>query len=1367
MGKTLLRTAVWGLCGLLLIAGDAWAQTSVPGAPTIATVTAGRSSSLGFTLAVTWAAPSDTGGSAIEAYDVRYIETDDDETDDANWTVEDGAWTSGSLTYTISGLTDSTEYDVQVRAVNANGDGAWSATETGTPDHGDSVSEATSLTLDTPMEGVIDPGTDVDYFTFRLTRETGMLIWTTGDLDTVGELQNSSGTVIDSDDDGPLSSAPLGFFMWNTLAAGTYRIKVSSYGETTGSYVLRTRTMVDTSSIANAQEITFDSDGNGVRSGLIDPGDDTDYFTFTLSETTEIVIRTTGLVGDTVGTLLNSDGTEILAFDDDGYLWPSRHQFLIRTRLDAGTYSIEVEGFDEDDTGWYRVHVNKGDEPGNTRETAVPLDFDNFIAEGSRIDPSTDVDYFRLDLTETTNIFVGAVSETVDIDGELLDENGNAVDTNLYGVAFGDDGPWTFFLSDRLDAGTYYIRVTHDGADTGPYTIRAFAFTSFLDRCSEIDTATAISDPLYGCQWHLNNTRQLKGVTADEDINVEEVWTANNLGAGINVAVVDDGMDYEREDLSANVATARNHDYTAGEGEDTTNIFHPLEDHGTAVAGIIAARDNSLGVRGVAPRATIYGYNLLLDSTDANEADAAKRDLETDVSNNSWGPYDGPGLDAAPGIWEMAIEKGITEGSDDKGIFYVWAGRNGALRGDDSNLDGYANHYGVTAVCAVNDQGQRSAYSEQGANLWVCAPSNDSSRDRNGITTTDNDDFHTNRFGGTSAATPIVSGVAALVRSANSTLTWRDVKLILAASARQNDADNAGWEDGALKYGSDTETYHFNHEYGFGVVDAEAAVDLADGWTALPTLEKDTAWTSRNLNLRIPDRGTVTSRITMGSAVEFVEFVEINADFTHSAFRDLQVELTSLTGKVSVLSVPYPVGRSLDGSFRFGSAKHLGENPARTWTLRIRDQLSGDAGTLKSWSLTVYGHRSTPGAPDIDQVTPGPGSLTVVWKEPTNIGASAVTGYDVRYIKTSEDETNDANWTVADTGWTSGNLEYTISSLSDDIAYDVQVRAVNDQGDGTWSYTATETPSSDAPYFSEGATTTRSVDENATAGTNVGDPVVATDPTNETLTYTLSGTDAGSFAINDSTGQLTVASGTALDYEGTKKSYAVIVTATDPVTTDDPTADSDSINVTITVKDVDESPTLTGEDSVEYAENGLLPVATYTATDPEGESVTWSLTGTDSGDFAISNGILSFDSPPNYESPTDADGNNVYEVTVRASDGTSSPATLDVTVTVTPVDEVHTLTGPAGGSYEENVTGSLAFYTVSDPESVSPTWSLARHRPGRLHYYNRRRPELRKHPRSRATCRRRQQQRLCGERARHRRNSHRRAVCHHSCHSRG
>ena len=428
------------------------------------------------------------------------------------------------------------------------------------------------------------------------------------------------------------------------------------------------------------------------------------------------------------------------------------------------------------------------------------------------------------------------------------------------------------------------------------------------------------------------------------------------------------------------------------------------------------------------------------------------------------------------------------------------------------------------------------------------------------------------------------------------------MKLILAASARQNDADNTSWEDGALQYGSDTARYHFNHEYGFGVVDAEAAVDLADGWTLVPELTKASADSAPFAGgyMQIPDsRSWVTSSITLGSEVEFTEFVEINADFEHQYFRDLQVELVSPAGTVSVLSVPYSVAPGeyhpavrLFQSFRFGSARHLGENPAGTWTLRISDRVPGAVpGRLNAWSLTVYGHRSTPGAPDIDEVTPGPGSLSVSWKAPDNSGVSAVTGYDVRYIKASEDDTKDDSWTVVATGWTSGDdLEYTIPSLESDVAYDVQVRAVNAQGDGAWSSTATEKPSSDAPYFLEGTATTRSVDENASAGTNVGAPVAARDPSipAETLTYTLSGADAGSFDIDSTTGQLSVATGAVLDHE-TTPSLTVIVTATDPVTTDDPTADADSITVTITVNDVDEPPTLTGETSITYAENGSAP----------------------------------------------------------------------------------------------------------------------------------------------------------------------------------
>ena len=312
-------------------------------------------------------------------------------------------------------------------------------------------------------------------------------------------------------------------------------------------------------------------------------------------------------------------------------------------------------------------------------------------------------------------------------------------------------------------------------------------------------------------------------------------------------------------------------------------------------------------MRGVAPRATIYGYNFLTFSTDLNGLDALSRNRDiTAVHNNSWGPSGGPELSPEPASWDLAIEASVEKGYGGRGTFYAFAAGNSAAQGDNSNLSELANFYAVTAVCAVSESGVRSSYSETGANLWVCAPSSDASRGLRGIVTTDNSDRYDNTFGGTSAAAPQVAGVAALLRQANPELTWRDVKLILAGSARMNDDENTGWEDGALQYGSSTERYHFNHEYGFGMVDAGAAVDLARDWVIVPPMESTEVY-SGNLDVFVPDArsldntSTVARRLTMNTDIEFIEFVEIDLEFSHPSFRDLEIELESPSGQVSTL----------------------------------------------------------------------------------------------------------------------------------------------------------------------------------------------------------------------------------------------------------------------------------------------------------------------------------------------------------------------------------------------------------------------------------------------------------------------------------
>ena len=785
--------------------------------------------------------------------------------------------------------------------------------------------------------------------------------------------------------------------------------------------------------------------------------DDQDYFKLELPAATEVAIRSSGFP-DTVGELQRSNGT-VIASNDDGYLPGGTRNFLIRENLQMGTYYVKVSSWIGGSAGPYTVYAAAIAEPGSAIADAQPLTLGG--TTGGIIYPADDEDYFSLTLEETTYVTIGGVSSVTNISGSLTDENDLA--TPVYSFHFDD----LFLFQGRLDAGTYYLKVTgKDATDTGRYTVRAIeegGYTSFVNRCSNISRSSGINDPLYGCQWHLNNDDQFRN-SAGQDIRVEEVWPTYT-GSGINVAVVDDGMHYQHKDLTDNVLTSFNHNYDP----DLTDIYHPFKDHGTAVAGLIAAKDNSLGMRGVAPEAKLYGYNYLVEQSYANEADAMSRNAATTaISNNSWGPGDSSLPEPATELWEAAVKDGVTNGYGGKGVFYAWAAGNGGEEDDYSTLDEHSNFYAVTAVCAVGHDDIRSDYSEAGSNLWVCGPSSSGRDGQPRIATTDNGHRYRGSFGGTSAATPIVSGVVALVREANSALTWRDVKLILAASARKNDPDNTGWVEGAFKYGSTTDRYNFNHEYGFGMVDAKAAVDLAPGWTNVRDLREITAESSV-INLPIPDfpssgtPTTVTTSLTIDPFVEFVEFVEVNAHFYHANFRDLTVELVSPSGTVSTLSTTALRFGSLTTEFRFGSARHLGEDAAGEWTLRIKDLERVDTGALRSWGLTIYGHGFVPGAPDIDTVTPGGGALEIDWKAPPDTGETAITSYDLRYIQNDATDKSDDNWSVETGVGTPSNRSHTITGLESGVKYEFQLRAHNDAGHGPWSQAETDEPTTVAP----------------------------------------------------------------------------------------------------------------------------------------------------------------------------------------------------------------------------------------------------------------------------------------------------------------
>ena len=1111
--------------------------------------------------------------------------------------------------------------------------------------------------------------------------------------------------------------------MWGSYGAGTYYVAVRGAAGATGSYSLRVEAFADTTSVDDAEEVGI---GTETR-GYLEDREDTDYFKVELTEETELIVRSTSAVPNTTGSGSRSSDEQSGGYEfSRGHLEGGLRQFLIREVLEAGVYYITVETYLTVESilrnyvhrGPYTLHVQAvEEEAGDSLSDAAGLAFDTPGA-GETGSPS-DVGYLRLDVTAPVHAVLVVVGDGVIPDAEVLDSRGQSTGIHVYRDIHPDtETLYKNIARTRLGRGTYFLKVRAGsgllGEDLGKYVVQVIEdrhIAELVDLCG--DHGRSWSDPLYGCQWNLDNTGQFGGVV-DEDINVEGVWASGHQGAGVNVVVVDRPIDTEHRDLIANLDAARSHDYTLYDFTDSLG-------HGTGAAGIIAARDNSLGIRGVAPRVTVFGYNLLDDFTPDNLAQAMSAHTDvTHVSNNSWGHPDSPALRTAPPIWEVAVETGLRQGANGKGVVYVWAAGNGALMSDNANFSEYTNHYGVTAVCAVNNRGVRSSYSEQGANLWVCAPSSDYRQDRPGIITTLDYNTYSREFGGTSAAAPAVSGVVALLRGAYPQLTWRDVRLVLAGSARRNDPDNTGWAMSAAKYGTPSENYNFNHEYGFGVVDAGAALRLARGWTRLPPPAKQSV-ASTGGSVALPDSQTpVSTSLAVGSdvdgttceyhndafrttttdtappaSVDFVEFVEIHTDFEAPAFRDLTVKLVSPSGAISILATPKPDDErvGLEEVYRFGSARHLGEDPAGTWTLQVSDDRSGGAvGTLNGWCLTIYGHRLRPGPPQVTGI-PGNGILTVNWQPPANSGASEIAGYELRYIEASDPDRSDQNWTVVKNLGRRTRTR-TIGGLTNLTLYDVEVRATNSHGAGPWQRVTAAPAVNTDPHFPQSAVS-RFVVENPAPGTRVGQPVAAVETDSDRLTYTLAG-GSGLFEIGEHSGQITVVDGATLDHETTTPlTLDVTVSDLKDIGGNPDTVTDDTVVVAIEVTNRNEPPRIDGPDLITHPEDRTTTdLDTFTASDPDAYStITWSVSGTDADYFTIAGGRLRFRDPPDYENPADSNRDNRYLVAVQAGDG-AHITTKQVTVEVTNTEELWSLTLSA----LQPQVGTLLVADLADPD---------------------------------------------------------------------
>lgn len=518
------------------------------------------------------------------------------------------------------------------------------------------------------------------------------------------------------------------------------------------------------------------------------------------------------------------------------------------------------------------------------------------------------------------------------------------------------------------------------------------------------DVSFIPQDPLLAWQWHLRSTGQQLGnglqPRPGADLNLYPLWqncpASGCKAEGVLVAVVDDGLQISHPDLIDNAlplhSSTPHRDFTRSTfalNQDPSPT-DPEDAHGTAVAGLIAARDNTIGGLGVAPRASLLGVNLLAHNVAADTALEAQSMLHqrqaVAVSNNSWGTPDGSGfLNAAGASWQDAIELGLKEGFGGRGTAYIWAGGNGhELRNgyylDYSNFDGQANFHGVFAVAAVNAEDKRASYSEQGSNLLIsgyggefcegnelATTTTDLSTPGWGYNTTNaqNSDLPDRRysrcFNGTSSAAPTVAGVVALMRQANPQLGWRDLRWLLAHHARQNDPTNPNWRTngGGLTY---------NREYGFGVADAAASVSAARSHAPLPAYRKQTLnGSAQALNASQVN----TLSLNANTTLQRIEFMTLHLDLWGSTFDydtgELEVRLISPAGTSSLIKprrrchdlyseIVEAVACEDEIDFTFGSVEFLGEQPNGNWILRIDSTQQSQSANLESWTLTFYGH---------------------------------------------------------------------------------------------------------------------------------------------------------------------------------------------------------------------------------------------------------------------------------------------------------------------------------------------------------------------------------------------------------------------------
>ncbi|TIH15591.1 tandem-95 repeat protein [Marinifilum sp. JC120] len=479
-------------------------------------------------------------------------------------------------------------------------------------------------------------------------------------------------------------------------------------------------------------------------------------------------------------------------------------------------------------------------------------------------------------------------------------------------------------------------------------------------------------------QWHF------------EAMNIPEVWK-DYTGAGVFIGNNENtGVDYTHTDIAPNYDKSKDYNYRTGARDGFVRDRDPSNSHGTGTTGIIAAANDGKGVLGIAYNAsitnTIQEYVDGLDLKGQSQFDVAIR-FATKMYYGKMTPaeiarakvYTKGNLFSPLGKDDIFIndqENALRAGRNGLGTVFVSPGGNDRKYFVDSNYTTKSNSRRHISVAAIGKDFKHMHWSNPGASLLITAPGDEIiTTNVTNFTETTLDDYRF--FGGTCGSSAVVAGVAALILEANPQLGWRDVQEIFAYSAVQNDPTSESWAtNGANNWNGGG--LHVSHDDGYGLVDALAAVRLAEVWTETSTHDSIGAGTSAN-EVSVSGTRTCYKSITDGDSagisdsIHFnagidVQTVEVHVNISHTHIGDLELILTSPDGTQSVLlnrieknpDDPNDTGADENNiNWTFMTTHNWGEISEGDWTLTVKDHRTGDTGRLNYWKLTAYGDAAT------------------------------------------------------------------------------------------------------------------------------------------------------------------------------------------------------------------------------------------------------------------------------------------------------------------------------------------------------------------------------------------------------------------------